>query len=365
MWRSQDRIGSGFGGNRWSSMKRVLALVAAVAMTGSAYAQIPITLDTRVYTFEANVRNTNVKTIQVRVPSPITITQKVSSKYITVPVEVKYVENTRLYGYVIDGDNNPWDDDVSRVWAVIANANIRPAVGHLFQVTPVEMKMFDPNGGIYQMMADRAKAAAPTKLFDYTFGAEGGFIMNQGEDWEGDNVLGDPTYYVKGSVDIVGPPMPVNEDYLFGPYDTAGSCWLFGVGFGTVQVVFNDAPVLDFDLNMTGSIIGGWRDNAWGGEVDWQFCGSPDWETEDIFGAYGRFEPARNKFEPSPDMFRMSSWIAGTFKLTHVEQNDKAGLRPIYDPWSGQYGPSFTAAALKRINKNQFLDDPWDYDQYP
>jgi len=329
-------------------MKRFAVFTLVAAIAGGAYAQGPITsvFNTRVYTFEAAVKNTNVKTIQVRMPITITAPKSVR----TMPVDVKYIENTRLYGYVIDGSADPVNDS-SDMWAVIANARYRPAIGHLFYVTPVEMKMFDPAGGLFGAVARTKATVQKTKLFDYTFGAEGGFILNQGEDWEGDNVLGDP----------FGSYESVNEDYLFGKYDTAGSAWLFGVGFGTAQAVVavdDEDMVFDFDLNLTGSIIGGWRDNAWGGEVDWQFCGSSDWETEDIFGAFGG--------EGESDMFRMSSWIAGTFRLTHIEEkNERVTLKPIFDPWDGTYGPSYTAAALKKINRYQFLDDSEDYEQYP
>lgn len=309
-------------------MKRLVTFGLAMALAGSTYAQEPMR-STAVYNFTANVKNTNIKT--VKVPVPITFTVgKAKPPRPTVDVLVKYVQSTMLYGYIIDGSRRIDADFGGQdwVWAVIANMNVTPAIGHLFEVTPVQIRIFDPS----LSMPNPTPNISPEDMLRIRFGAEGGFIMNQGEDWPGDNVLftdegGEETplngkYYY-----------PVNQNYLFGQYDTWGSAWFAAVGFGTARFISNPGYETQFHLSMDGSIIGGWRDDQ---------CNVDAWiDGYDMVDVLG------------DERFHMSSWIAGTWSIRPNQR-----LRPLTAS-DGQttYGPCYTAAALKAINPAQDFDE--------
>lgn len=298
-------------------MKRLVAFLLAMTVTTGAYAQF---FDTQVYNFSANVKNTNIKT--VRVPM-LNITKGAVP---TMDVEVKYVQTTTLYGYIIDGGEG-W------TWAVIANQNVTPRIGHLFYVSPLQIQIFDPTGQAFGPIDALGKS--PEEMLRLRFGAEGGLMLNQGEDWDGDNVVYDGEGYV-----------PVNQNNLFGDYDTWGSAWFTAAGFGTARFIISDipaavVPMIQFHLSLSGSIIGGWLDDV--DDVDAHICG---YNLADYLGE---------------EAFIMSSWIAGTWAIT---PNQK--LQPL-TATDGEttYGPCYTAAALKAINRAQDLEEAEDYGDYP
>lgn len=300
-----------------------MALVASIA--GGAYAQ---GFGTMVYDFKATVKNTNIKTIKVK-PSDVPFT--VSGKAVTTTwtVDVKYVQNTVLYGYLIDGGYG-W------TWAVIANQGQKPKLGRLFYAYPMMVQLFDPKFSSGDSVEDPFKVSC---------GAEGGLLLYQGEDYDGDNVLWDgydnvPVQYY---YDDVGG--------LFGHYDDYGACWLAAAGFGSSTLETPQSNVKDrklesprFTLNLAGSVIGGWNycdgflgyNDPWFPIETW-VCGEDP--REFVHVEY------------------MNSWIAGTWTL---KTNTK--LQPLF---AGEYGPCYTAAAMKAINPNQHLEDVEDYLDYP
>lgn len=322
-------------------MKRfvVFALVAAIA--GGAYAQGPIT---SVYDFKAIVKNTNIKTINVKASDmPITsfiAAPKASAKVKGLLVEVKYVQNTVLYGYLIDGGH-----DMS--WAVIANQGPKVKVGRLFYAEPQDVRLFDPKF---------KRGNSKEDPYIVTFGAEGGLVMNQAEQYEGDNVL---DTIIDGAYEVNAWD-GWNDSGLFGRYDDDGYCWLAAAGFGAFSVKVPQFAIKSgkyydnqFKLSLSGSIIGGWYycDECTGGfdlwfPVDMHLCGEYSDFAEDLFSDY--------------EVEDQNSWIAGTWTLT-----TNTRLKPIYCPWDSDYGPSYTAAALKAINPNQRFDEADDYVEYP
>lgn len=302
-------------------MKRLVAFGLVMAVATGAYAQF----GTMVYDFKATVKNTNIKTIQVK--APITATLEAKTAAPSLVVEVKYVQDTVLYGYVIDGGYG-W------TWAVIANQGQKTKIGRLFAVSPMMVKLFNPKFKVGDSIEDPMKT---------TFGAEGGLMMWTDEDWYGDNVLWDGNEFiaVQQWYDGVGG--------LFGRYDDDAETWLYGTGFGTASLEIpygslkeGKLEVPRFTLNLAGSIVGAWY-----------YC-------EECTGYYDEWFPIDMwvcGYPPHGYYEEANSWITGTWTL---KSNFK--LQPAF---AGEYGPCYTAAALMAINPNQQLEDAEDYTDYP
>jgi hypothetical protein len=339
-------------------MKRFIAVALLAAIAGGAYANpVPLLANTKVFDFSASVKNTNIKIVQV--PMPITTTVKSRVKPPTVDFMVKYLQSTELYGYLIvpafmgqeNGSKAGPEFDIGQSWAVIANSGIFPKVGRLFYAEPVQMQLFDL----------KSKKGNPTELpVIVTFGTEGGLVLYQGENEEGDNIL----------VDDAFESVQVNKDYngvgMLGEYDNDGMTWLAAAGFGTGKMKARNPNIPGeygfwdpmFEVSLAGSVIGGWNHTEssvtpdYGkatllNPVEWWFFGYP---AELYFYIDGSV---------------MNSWIVGTWS---IKPNTR--LRPITKVVREQevdvtHGPCYTAAALKAINPKQDIDDAEDYDEYP